>query len=609
MIAYLPSFIIGDARVSKHALIPHDMTKEEVDSLLTDEKEIEGDPPGTIADVDLLKESMNYNPGITPAVTHQYDHDITDISDLDSHGDESLLKTEEDIDEPVIDISDDFAVKYVPSEIIDYFSEAAMKAKERNALPDSEFGIPRLRAYPLNDEKHVRQAIRMFGHCKDPKDKKTLANRIFAKVDEFGMEVKIGKNNPLYEYAPKALQEASLAGTDDLPPYDPKETKLGRRSREDIIKEHLRKNNLFYDNIFYNGEYANALKAASRYDFLDFFYPDTKHCTWTIRKYSVLGAMAQDEELFKHYGLTFEPDVVPKYPEQPDSDDLANDILASYDRSSNWFDQDLSNDLDHVWYCMKLYTLISYLLNSKVITLDNLDSRWNGLMGDWMQRVIYHYDLMSDAEEDSKEYFRECQYLYDLCWSFCDNPLDDHVAISNIISFVYHMASCKDLVDMINEGTELVSKTDLAAYLVNDLGMPDDIFLLPDTLEYPILSKKSVKMAMDIISRIDKDNIPTYTKNLNKKYKELGCDFHITIDHPYAKYADKYMINNMTQVLIEGDTLVADNSDTEADISSEPWFKKVSEIEFNGDSFYPDREIGPNKREPIKDWTRTDSVL
>ena len=101
--------------------------------------------------------------------------------------------------------------------------------------------------------------------------------------------------------------------------------------------------------------------------------------------------------------------------------------------------------------------------------MDDLDPRWNGFMGDWIQRVIYHYDLMNDAPEDSNEYYKQCQYLYDLCWAFCDNPLDDHVATANIITMIYNMKCCADMINNINEVTELISKTDLAAYLAHDL--------------------------------------------------------------------------------------------------------------------------------------------
>ena len=79
-----------------------------------------------------------------------------------------------------------------------YFYE--MTAKERNALPDSEFGIPSRRAFPLNDAQHVKSAITMFRHCPNS-ERAELAKRIFAKYRKFNLDVKISKKNPLWKYA------------------------------------------------------------------------------------------------------------------------------------------------------------------------------------------------------------------------------------------------------------------------------------------------------------------------------------------------------------------------------------------------------------------------
>lgn len=55
--------------------------------------------------------------------------------------------------------------------------EAKMRAKERNSLPDSAFGLPEDRKYPLTDKAHIKSAIKLFGHCPENK-KKQLAKRI-----------------------------------------------------------------------------------------------------------------------------------------------------------------------------------------------------------------------------------------------------------------------------------------------------------------------------------------------------------------------------------------------------------------------------------------------
>ena len=65
--------------------------------------------------------------------------------------------------------------------------EAVLSAKERDELKDSEFGIPELRQYPLNDEVHVKQAVKMFSHA-PKKYRNELAKRIIAKANKFGID-------------------------------------------------------------------------------------------------------------------------------------------------------------------------------------------------------------------------------------------------------------------------------------------------------------------------------------------------------------------------------------------------------------------------------------
>lgn len=69
------------------------------------------------------------------------------------------------------------------------FTEAKLNMKDRNELSDEEFGIPKLRKFPLNDEAHVRAAIRFYGHCED-KHKKELATNIRKAIKKFNMNVK-----------------------------------------------------------------------------------------------------------------------------------------------------------------------------------------------------------------------------------------------------------------------------------------------------------------------------------------------------------------------------------------------------------------------------------
>ena len=61
-----------------------------------------------------------------------------------------------------------------------------LTAAERHELPDSAFGIPETREFPLVDAEHAAEAY--FRYAPDAK-KAALARRILAKAAEFGVHV------------------------------------------------------------------------------------------------------------------------------------------------------------------------------------------------------------------------------------------------------------------------------------------------------------------------------------------------------------------------------------------------------------------------------------
>lgn len=72
----------------------------------------------------------------------------------------------------------------------EYINEEALSSRTRNNLSDDEFGIPKYRRYPLNDEEHVLLAIRFFNHI-ESKFEKELASNIIKKVKEYDMAAKV----------------------------------------------------------------------------------------------------------------------------------------------------------------------------------------------------------------------------------------------------------------------------------------------------------------------------------------------------------------------------------------------------------------------------------
>ena len=80
-----------------------------------------------------------------------------------------------------------------------------MTKKERDSIPDSQFGLEEERKYPLNSAEHVRSAIKLFGHCPESR-KHHLVKKIMAAAKKHGVEVK--ENTEVYKYANnKAVNE------------------------------------------------------------------------------------------------------------------------------------------------------------------------------------------------------------------------------------------------------------------------------------------------------------------------------------------------------------------------------------------------------------------
>lgn len=60
--------------------------------------------------------------------------------------------------------------------------------KEREAMPDSEFGLPERREYPMPDAAHVRAAEAYFRYCPELLKPK-LARAILSRAAQFGVHV------------------------------------------------------------------------------------------------------------------------------------------------------------------------------------------------------------------------------------------------------------------------------------------------------------------------------------------------------------------------------------------------------------------------------------
>lgn len=91
-----------------------------------------------------------------------------------------------------------------------FIFEAKINTEDRNKLPDSAFGIPSKRKYPLTDkdgnldEKHVLQAVRFFNKA-DESDKEELAKNILKAAKKLKMDYSNWKD--VLKYAGEVVEE------------------------------------------------------------------------------------------------------------------------------------------------------------------------------------------------------------------------------------------------------------------------------------------------------------------------------------------------------------------------------------------------------------------
>ena len=63
---------------------------------------------------------------------------------------------------------------------------AVLKAKQRKALPDSDFAIPSERKFPLNDRKHAANAKARVSQFGTEAEKATVAAAVAKKYPDMG---------------------------------------------------------------------------------------------------------------------------------------------------------------------------------------------------------------------------------------------------------------------------------------------------------------------------------------------------------------------------------------------------------------------------------------
>ena len=384
------------------------------------------------------------------------------------------------------------------------------------------------------------------------------------------------------------------------------------RTIDDIREEHLRANANYYNHLFYSPDPNLSIGLIKRFPFLDYFYPNMKRLNLYTRMQGAIGGLAFNDELYKLIGIRTPFSESTEYYQVPDNEidpeELQLLIDSNYSSQNNWYKVDAAMT-SHIIFCAKLYSMLDDMMRDQNLDFEQMNMYHTELMMEWRDRVCGAYDNL----KTTKNWYQGAQILHDLCWYPLDNPDNPSDVTSCRIAFVNSLASGKEVLSGMNEANagEMISKEDTVAYLVKELDLGDECFLVPSLLLYPVVNAGSVKMAMDQITRVDPEHVEEYVKNLNRKYREFGCNFSISVDHPYAPYADKAIIDNMSRVLMEGDSVVNDQGVSTGKEEVEPWYltKEVRGGDVDHD-FYPDRNLGPNVgKDNTKEFTKHYSIL
>ena len=168
----------------------------------------------------------------------------------------------------------------IVSDDLEYINEAKLTSKERNSLKDSQFGVSHNRSFPLNDEAHVKAAIRMFNNV-SPEDEKELATKIKRKIKQFGLnDINIGDNNRLKNYI---NEEANIYDINNsIPSFIKEDYEINEEymrckvdgndilfiypEQSDVLTEAVKAHNPMLKRILYNERYKTPKDVFAVYD-------------------------------------------------------------------------------------------------------------------------------------------------------------------------------------------------------------------------------------------------------------------------------------------------------------------------------------------------------
>ena len=189
----------------------------------------------------------------------------------------------EDTDEDLNEIEENY----------NYQCLTEMKAAQRNALPDSEFGIPDKRKFPLDTAARVRSAIKFFNYANSDEEE-GLARKIKAAMKKFNIDdVEVSKKNRFSKYYKSAVKEDTevIEEKSDNPYTSEILAQLNERDslkvgdRIFIFEDVNRKYDTRLRTMLYKSRVRRAKDIAPLYDTVKMENPFIKYTFFRLEKY------------------------------------------------------------------------------------------------------------------------------------------------------------------------------------------------------------------------------------------------------------------------------------------------------------------------------------
>ena len=247
----------------------------------------------------------------------------------------------------------------------------------RSKLPTSAFGIPDQRKFPLDNEKHVRSAIKLFGHASTDK-KKSLAHRIRSAAKKYNID--IADNTQVHKY----LSESSIH---DIIPngvkniiFDFGSVLVNHDTRSAFIQNHIPEE--YVDEVLM---YANQV----------LFYPDDFNTMLKMDKTGVDDAKRIFNEALPEYLKPYVEAVFNSFIDGLMNFDYTNRLL------------DAMRQKEYRLYYLSNWYRFSY--DKEKEYFDNLTAKFDGGLFSWQSQYM----------KPQIEFYQELLHKYDLNPSEC----------------------------------------------------------------------------------------------------------------------------------------------------------------------------------------------